>query len=116
MFTRFQKEFKTKNIGVQLKILIGNIPYKFHDRWVCSDKLGFNFQSLNSFFSGSFSEIYQLSPEVLNERLSNFEEWWAEGFDITNDWDKIKVELNNIRQKEIRHLKSRLDKLEERTA
>lgn len=82
LFTRFQKEFKTKNIGVQLKILTGNIPYKFHDRWLCSDKLGFNFQSINSFFSGSFSEIYQLSPEVLNERQSNFKEWWSDGLDI----------------------------------
>lgn len=112
LFTRFQKEFKIKNIDVQLNILIGSIPYKFHDRWLCSDKLGFNFQSLNSFFSGSFSEIYQLPPEVLNERLSNFDEWWTEGLDIINDWDKIKVEMDRTRQKEIQHLKDRFNKLE----
>jgi hypothetical protein len=90
IFKRFKKEFKDKNVEVEMRVIIKNkVGSEIHDRWILSENKCFNVPSPDVIARGQYSEIKE------TKNIVPFKEWWEESLDVISQWDRIEELKNN---------------------
>ena len=84
---KFKEEMESKGVTVAMRVLAGDTAHEIHDRWLLAENQAYNIPSINTVGRNQYAEITEAASRP------PFLKWWAESYDILDDWNDIQKSL-----------------------